>query len=125
MLMSGHEKDDTAQNRKILDVLDFWCSNRSDGQAPERDVYGTGSQSGIDIVVLLDVSISMQSIDFKPNRLEVAKDTIDSFITKRSQDRIALVVFKATAHTLIPLTHDHNILRDTLRDTGDDSVVED
>lgn len=89
------------------------------------NVSDVSSQNGIDIAVVLDVSISMQSIDFKPNRLEVAKDTIDNFIQKRPQDRIALVVFKATAHTLIPLTHDHNVLRDVLEDTGDDSVSED
>lgn len=85
----------------------------------------TASQRGIDIAVVLDVSVSMQSIDFRPNRLEVAKKTIDSFIAKRPQDRIALVVFKATAHTVIPLTHDHSILRDALMETGDHSVVED
>ncbi|NLK86895.1 MAG: VWA domain-containing protein [Clostridiaceae bacterium] len=126
MLMSGGMKRTILHKiGRYLMVLGLLAATAAMARPQSVNVYGTGSQSGIDIVVLLDVSISMQSIDFKPNRLEVAKDTIDSFITKRSQDRIALVVFKATAHTLIPLTHDHNILRDTLRDTGDDSVVED
>ncbi len=90
-----------------------------------KNESAVGSQSGVDIAIVLDVSLSMQSIDFKPNRLEVAKKTIDEFIMGRPSDRFALVVFKATAHTLIPLTVDHNILKNTIADVGDESVIED
>ncbi len=126
MLMSGGMKKTILHKvGRYLIVLGLIMACVAMARPQNVNVSGVGSQNGIDIAVILDVSISMQSIDFKPNRLEVAKETIDSFIAKRPQDRIALVVFKATAHTLIPLTHDHNILRETLKDVGDDSVSED
>jgi Ca-activated chloride channel homolog len=66
---------------------------------------------GIDIVVALDVSGSMQAIDFKPtNRLEAAKAVARDFITNRQNDRIGLVVFSEYALTQCPLTLDYNIL---------------
>jgi Ca-activated chloride channel homolog len=66
---------------------------------------------GIDIMLILDVSQSMQALDFKPdNRLAVAKQTIAEFIKKRGSDRLGLVVFAARAYTKCPLTLDHNVL---------------
>ncbi len=126
MLMSGGMKKTILHKiGRYLIVMGLLLATVALSRPQSVNVNGDASQNGIDIAVVLDVSISMQSIDFKPNRLEVAKKTIDSFISKRPQDRIALVVFKATAHTLIPLTHDHKILQDTLKDVSDDSVVED
>jgi Ca-activated chloride channel family protein len=66
---------------------------------------------GIDIMLILDVSQSMESLDFKPdNRLAVAKRTISEFIKKRDSDRLGLVIFAARAYTKCPLTLDHNVL---------------
>ncbi|MEE9269599.1 MAG: VWA domain-containing protein [Candidatus Krumholzibacteria bacterium] len=68
---------------------------------------------GIDIVLLLDTSSSMQAQDFKPkNRLHVAKKVVKQFIDKRENDRIGLVVFSAQAITQCPLTLDYDILQD-------------
>jgi Ca-activated chloride channel family protein len=66
---------------------------------------------GVDIMLILDVSESMQALDFKPdNRLAVAKQTIQDFIKKRESDRLGLVVFAARAFTKCPLTLDHAVL---------------
>ncbi len=66
---------------------------------------------GIDIVLSLDISGSMRSLDFEPtDRLAAAKDVIRDFIAGRSQDRIGLVVFAAKAFTQCPLTLDHPVL---------------
>lgn len=65
---------------------------------------------GIDIVLTIDVSGSMKGEDFKPNRLEAAKDVALKFIDGRKSDRIALVEFAGEAFTQTPLTIDHNIL---------------
>jgi Ca-activated chloride channel homolog len=66
---------------------------------------------GIDIMLILDVSQSMEALDFKPdNRLAVAKQTIQEFIKKRDNDRIGLTVFAAHAYTKCPLTLDHGVL---------------
>ena len=82
-------------------------------------------QQGIDIALVLDVSGSMLSVDFEPNRLEVAKDTIIKFVAERPQDRIALVIFAGTAYTRIPLTIDHNIIRESIKEVSTASVNQD
>jgi Ca-activated chloride channel family protein len=66
---------------------------------------------GIDIILTLDISGSMQAEDFKPqNRLYVAKEVIKEFVQERTEDRLGLVVFAAQAFTQCPLTLDHNVL---------------
>lgn len=66
---------------------------------------------GIDIMISLDVSLSMLAKDFKPNRLEVAKQVIQKFIDNRPNDRIGMVIFGGEAFTQCPLTTDHKILK--------------
>jgi len=83
------------------------------------------TKHGIDIAVALDVSGSMQSVDFTPNRLEVARQTIKDFVDKRPNDRISLIVFAGTAYTRVPLTLDHNVVRESLQNVSFESVNED
>ncbi|WP_422359588.1 vWA domain-containing protein [Reichenbachiella sp.] len=65
---------------------------------------------GIDIMLVVDISESMQIEDFKPNRLEAAKDVARKFIAGRFQDRIGLVVFSGEAYSRSPLTSDYDLL---------------
>ncbi|MBN1115145.1 MAG: VWA domain-containing protein [Oligoflexia bacterium] len=66
---------------------------------------------GIDIMLLLDISDSMRSEDFKPdNRLVVAKKVIRDFVKDRENDRIGLIVFSGESYTLSPLTIDHDVI---------------
>ena len=70
------------------------------------------SVEGIDIVVALDLSTSMEAGDFRPqNRLHVAKEVLSEFITNRVNDRIGLVVFAGAAYTQAPLTLDYGVLK--------------
>ena len=82
-------------------------------------------QHGVDIVVLLDVSGSMQSVDLEPNRLEVARKTIDDFVVERQSDRISLVIFAGEAFTRIPLTLDKEVVRESLAEIAADSINKD
>jgi len=71
--------------------------------------------SGVDIVVAIDMSGSMQSEDFEingqpANRLVMAKDVLKKFIEKRPSDRIGLVAFATQAYIAAPLTLDHDFL---------------
>jgi Ca-activated chloride channel homolog len=66
---------------------------------------------GIDIVLTLDLSLSMQAADIKPRRFEATKSVVDDFIRRRPNDRIAAVIFGREAYTLLPLTTDHEALR--------------
>lgn len=74
------------------------------------------STEGIDIAIVLDISGSMLAEDFKPNRLEAAKNVIDEFIEGRTSDRIGLVIFSRDAFTQCPLTIDYSVLRNLLSD---------
>jgi Ca-activated chloride channel family protein len=65
---------------------------------------------GIDIVIALDISGSMQETDLVPNRLEAAKAVIQDFVRRRPTDRIGLVVFGREAYTYAPMTLDHGAL---------------
>ena len=69
---------------------------------------------GIDIAMVLDISGSMLAEDFKPNRLEAAKNVIDDFIKKRTNDKIGLVIFAGESFTQCPLTIDYSVLRNLL-----------
>lgn len=71
---------------------------------------------GIDIMLALDISQSMQIEDFEPNRLEAAKAVALDFIAGRKQDRIGLVVFSGDAFSLAPLTTDYELLRSYIKD---------
>lgn len=76
------------------------------------------STEGIDIVLVLDTSGSMQALDLdaqrrisdRRNRLEVVKEVVDKFVKKRDNDQIGLVVFGEEAFTQCPLTLDHGIV---------------
>ena len=63
---------------------------------------------GIDIVLVLDLSGSMEEQDLVPNRLEASKQVIRSFVARRRFDRIGLVIFGADAFTYVPPTLDHS-----------------
>jgi Ca-activated chloride channel family protein len=83
------------------------------------------SSEGIDIMIALDVSSSMQAEDFKPhNRLYVAKEEIKKFINRRLNDRIGLVVFARNSFTQCPLTVDYGVLLNFM-DKVDFGLIED
>ncbi|MBO5024873.1 MAG: VWA domain-containing protein [Bacteroidaceae bacterium] len=65
---------------------------------------------GIDIMLAVDVSTSMLTQDFKPNRVEALKEIAQHFIEKRHNDNIGLTFFAGEAYTQCPLTTDHAML---------------
>lgn len=74
------------------------------------------SVEGIDIMIALDLSTSMEAADFRPNnRLHVAKEVLAEFISSRANDRMGLVVFSGAAYTQAPLTLDYGVLKEVLR----------
>lgn len=72
------------------------------------------NSKGINIVLCMDISGSMLSEDFKPNRIEAAKKIAVQFVKERPADRIGLVVFAGESYTQCPLTIDHNVLIEQL-----------
>lgn len=67
---------------------------------------------GIDILLLMDVSASMQKQDFYPSRFVAAQKTAQNFISKRLSDRIGVVAFAKAALLQAPLTLDHEALQE-------------
>lgn len=67
---------------------------------------------GIDIILLMDVSASMQKQDFYPSRFVAAQQTAARFISKRVSDRIGVVAFAKAAMLQAPLTLDHDALQE-------------
>ncbi len=75
--------------------------------------------SGIDILLAVDVSGSMEALDFtlkgkSANRLDVVKSVMDTFIMERPNDRIGLLAFSGRPYMVSPLTLDHNWLTQRL-----------
>ena len=64
----------------------------------------------IDILLVIDQSSSMLAQDFKPNRLEAAKDVAKAFIKDREGDRLGLIVFAGESYIQCPLTRDIDVL---------------
>jgi Ca-activated chloride channel family protein len=88
-----------------------------------RPQFGHGrteaQASGIDVVLALDVSGSMQALDFKldgqpANRIDVVKSVVAKFIQERPNDRIGLVAFAGAPYLVSPLTLDHDWLQQNL-----------
>jgi Ca-activated chloride channel family protein len=71
---------------------------------------------GIDIVVVLDVSESMDATDLQPTRIIAAKSVIHDFVNRRPDDRIGLVIFGGEAILKCPLTRDFDFLLSQLED---------
>ena len=78
----------------------------------------------IDIVLTMDISPTMLSRDFEPNRLGAAKEVAKDFIEGRRNDRIGLVVFAAESFTQCPVTTDYRVLKDQLEET-ETGMIED
>lgn len=77
---------------------------------------GQKTSEGLDIVLVIDTSRSMEARDFligneRPTRLTVIKKVISEFIANRTDDRMGMVVFGSEAFTQAPLTLDHTILQ--------------
>ena len=80
----------------------------------------TVTANGIDIMLGLDVSGSMQALDFKlggerVNRIDVVKSVVSKFIEERPDDRIGLVAFAGAPYLISPLTLDHDWLQQNLQ----------
>ncbi len=72
-------------------------------------------KEGIDIVLAFDISTSMMAMDFEPSdRFTVARETMQSFIDGRKDDRLGLVVFSGEAFTQCPLTLDYSVLKNIM-----------
>ena len=73
------------------------------------------SDKGIDILMVVDTSLSMLARDLKPDRLEALKEVAENFAIDRPTDRIGLVAYSGEAIAKVPLTTDHKVLVEEIR----------
>ena len=81
--------------------------------------YSEKEESGIDIVLTIDVSGSMAGLDFSTRartmtRLDAVKEVVDAFIEKRPNDRLGMVTFAANSFLVSPMTLNHDWLKQNL-----------
>ena len=76
----------------------------------------TSNIEGIDIILAQDISGSMLARDLKPDRLEASKQVAADFVAGRPTDRMGLVVFAGESFTQVPLTTDHGIMLNMLKE---------
>jgi Ca-activated chloride channel homolog len=127
-LLRGAKESPRARRRKWLPILrliavTFFIIALARPQSGKKTTEVTSE--GIDMMLVLDISSTMKSEDFKPqNRMYVAKEVIKEFVKGRQNDRIGLVIFAGQAFTQCPLTLDYGVLL-TFLDQVDFGMVED
>lgn len=90
---------------------------------PQRVVSETEEFSdGIDIMLALDISKSMDSKDIPPSRLAVAQSVAKKFIGGRLYDRIGMVIFSGEPRSLCPLTTDYEMLNELVDEVSSDLI---
>jgi Ca-activated chloride channel family protein len=85
--------------------------------------YSSIKNLGVDIMIAMDVSLSMLAEDFQPkNRLAVSKQVIRDFVGLRKTDRIGMVVFAGESYLQCPLTMEHQMVQDIVSEVDFESV---
>jgi len=87
----------------------------------------TIEKKGLDILFTLDVSKSMNALDFSDNRqyisrLDAAKYLIKNFVSKRKNDRFGLVLFAGESYPASPLTFDHTVFLNFLNNASSNDI---
>lgn len=114
-----------SSKKKVLQYLDFWVVEIpyalrtvalgllviALARPQSSDSVEDLTSEGIDLVLAMDVSVSMLSKDFKPNRIEQAKKVAAEFVEGRPHDRIGVVAYEGEAFTQVPVTTDHTVVK--------------
>ena len=102
--------------RFALRILVITCLIIVLARPQSTDNWQNSSTEGVDIVLALDISGSMMARDFKPDRVEAAKDVAAQFVSGREDDNIGLVIFAGESFTMCPMTTDHAVLLNLMKD---------
>lgn len=94
----------------VLRLLTIGCIIIVLARPQTRDSWNTSRTQGTDIILALDISSSMLARDFKPDRLEAAKDVAAKFVNARENDNMGVVIFAGESFTGVPMTTDRATL---------------
>lgn len=79
-------------------------------------------RKGIDLMIAIDVSRSMDATDIKPSRLDRSRQSISRLIDELSGDRIGIIVFAGKSYTQLPITTDYSAAKMYLSTLSSDMV---
>jgi Ca-activated chloride channel family protein len=105
-LIEGHRKGEWLF-RAILMTLAVLCFVLALARPQWGDEKRSVQRKGVDIIFMVDTSLSMLAEDVKPNRIGKAKFEIETFIQNLKGDRIGMVTFAGSGFLQTPLTLDH------------------
>ncbi len=94
----------------VLRILALACLIIALARPRDKFTVSQSNGEGIDIMLCMDISGSMNANDFSPTRLEAAKQVAAAFVMARPGDRIGITIFSIVSYTLCPVTTDHNIV---------------
>jgi Ca-activated chloride channel family protein len=90
---------------------------------PHRvDEIESVTSQGLDVVLVLDISASMQAADFPPNRLEALKQVARDFLLRGGGNRVGILAFAGHVFTQSPMTTDHTVLVDMVDSLAFESI---
>jgi Ca-activated chloride channel family protein len=108
---------------KMLKFLALGCAVMALARPQASNSKVNRNVEGIDIMIVFDVSDSMEIEDMQPdNRITAAKSVIHKFIKGRTSDRIGLIIFAAESYTRSPLTLDYETLLQSLDTVTTDNI---
>ena len=84
--------------------------------------FETVKREGVDVMIAIDVSRSMNAEDIQPSRMLKARQFVSNLINKMSNDRIGLIVFAGNAYLQMPLTVDYSATKMFLKQVNTDLV---
>ena len=108
---------------KILSILGLSILIMALARPQEKEVPEEILKEGIDIILSLDVSLSMLAKDFEPNRLEVSKKLAKEFVLERENDRIGVVIYAGESFPRVPLTTDKGLVINAISEINNGRVV--
>lgn len=100
----------------IMELASLACVIIIIARPQTRDSWNTSTVEGTDIVMAIDISTSMLARDFKPDRLEAAKEVASKFVAGRDGDNIGVVTFAAESFTNLPMTTDRSLIVNYISD---------
>ena len=105
----------------VLLILALACAITAMARPQRQHQYSDRKASGVDIILAIDISYSMEIVDFKLNhrsvqRIDAAKSTAEQFLRQRPNDRLGIIAFSGRPYVTSPITLEHDWLVEQLRE---------
>ncbi|MFQ5469921.1 MAG: VWA domain-containing protein [Gammaproteobacteria bacterium] len=95
----------------LLPIAWFCAAVALSNPVVSLDAKDTQETRHANLAIVIDISPSMSATDLQPTRLSRVKLELDDFIKRLEGDRTALIIFSSNAYQILPLTHDHDTLK--------------